>query len=110
MCSSDLKLWLLFQRHYCEHKPSVTISVKEHEWMEVGSFVYNHFDEVTGVSFLPYDGGTYKQAPYEECTEEAYNRLKLLQPEAIDWDNFKEFDDNVEGAQMLSCTAGGCSI
>ena len=105
-----LKLWLLFQRHYCEHKPSVTISVKEHEWMEVGSFVYNHFDEVTGVSFLPYDGGTYKQAPYEECTEEAYNRLKLLQPEAIDWDNFKEFDDNVEGAQMLSCTAGGCSI
>ena len=105
-----LKLWLLFQRHYCEHKPSVTISVKEHEWMEVGSFVYKYFDEVTGVSFLPYDGGTYKQAPYEECTEEAYNRLKLLQPEAIDWDNFKEFDDNVEGAQMLSCTAGGCSI
>ena len=105
-----LKLWLLFQRHYCEHKPSVTISVKEDEWMEVGAWVWEHFDEVTGVSFLPMDGGTYKQAPYEECTEEQYNQLKMLVPDAVDWDNFKEFDDNVEGAQMLSCTAGGCSI
>jgi len=105
-----LKLWLLFQRHYCEHKPSVTISVKEDEWMEVGAWVWEHFDEVTGVSFLPMDGGTYKQAPYEECTFETYSNLKLLVPEAIDWDNFKEYDDNVEGAQMLSCTAGGCSI
>jgi ribonucleoside-diphosphate reductase alpha chain len=105
-----LKLWLLFQRHYCEHKPSVTISVKEDEWMEVGAWVFEHFNEVTGVSFLPMDGGTYKQAPYEECTEEQYNRLKLLQPEGVDWANFKEFDDNVEGVQMLSCTAGGCSI
>ncbi len=105
-----LRLWLLFQRHYCEHKPSVTISVLEHEWMEVGAWVYEHFDEVTGVSFLPMDGGTYKQAPYEECDEKTYNNLKLLQPEGIDWDNFKEFDDNVEGAQMLSCTAGNCSI
>lgn len=105
-----LKLWLLFQRHYCEHKPSVTISVKEDEWMDVGAWTYKHFDEVTGVSFLPYDGGTYKQAPYEECDEQTYNNLKVLQPDVIDWDNFKEYDDNVEGAQMLSCTAGGCSI
>jgi ribonucleoside-diphosphate reductase alpha chain len=105
-----LKLWLLFQRHYCEHKPSVTISVKEDEWMEVGAWVWEHFDEVTGVSFLPMDGGTYKQAPYEECTFETYSNLKMLVPESIDWDNFKEYDDNVEGAQMLSCTAGGCSI
>ena len=105
-----LKLWLLFQRHYCEHKPSVTISVKENEWMEVGAWVYEHFDEVTGVSFLPMDGGTYKQAPYEQIDEEAYNKLKLLVPESVDWNNFKEFDDNVEGAQMLSCTAGNCSI
>jgi ribonucleoside-diphosphate reductase alpha chain len=105
-----LKLWLLFQRHYCEHKPSVTISVKEHEWMDVGAWTYKHFDEVTGVSFLPYDGGTYKQAPYEECTEEQYNQLKMLVPDTVDWENFKEFDDNVEGAQMLSCTAGNCSI
>jgi len=105
-----LKLWLLFQRHYCEHKPSVTISVKEHEWMDVGAWVYKHFDEVTGVSFLPMDGGTYKQAPYQECTEEEYNQLRMLVPESVDWSNFKEYDDNVEGAQMLSCSAGGCSI
>ena len=105
-----LRLWLTYQRHYCEHKPSVTISVREEEWMEVGAWVYKHFDEVTGVSFLPMDGGTYKQAPYEECDEETYNKLRLLVPESVDWDNFKEFDDNVEGAQMLSCTAGGCSI
>lgn len=105
-----LRLWLIYQRHYCEHKPSVTISVREHEWMEVGAWVYKHFDEVTGVSFLPMDGGTYKQAPYEECDEETYNILKSLVPESVDWDNFKEYDDNVEGAQMLSCTAGGCAI
>jgi ribonucleoside-diphosphate reductase alpha chain len=105
-----LKLWLLFQRHYCEHKPSVTISVKENEWMEVGAWVFEHFDEVTGVSFLPMDGGTYKQAPYEEVNEQEYAKLKALQPADIDWATFKEYDDNVEGAQMLSCTAGGCSI
>lgn len=105
-----LKLWLLYQRHYCEHKPSVTISVKENEWMEVGAWVYEHFDEVTGVSFLPMDGGTYRQAPYEECTEEQYNQLRMLVPDSVNWDNFKEYDDNVEGAQTLSCTAGGCEI
>jgi ribonucleoside-diphosphate reductase alpha chain len=105
-----LKLWLLFQRHYCEHKPSVTISVKENEWMDVGAWVYKHFDEVTGVSFLPMDGGTYKQAPYEEVTEEAYNQLRMLVPDSVDWSNFKEYDDNVEGVQTLSCTAGGCEI
>jgi ribonucleoside-diphosphate reductase alpha chain len=105
-----LKLWLLFQRHYCEHKPSVTISVKENEWMEVGAWVFEHFDEVTGVSFLPMDGGTYKQAPYEEVNEEEYAKLKALQPADINWSTFIEYDDNVEGAQMLSCTAGGCSI
>ena len=105
-----LRLWLLFQRHYCEHKPSVTISVREDEWMDVGAWVYRHFDEVTGVSFLPMDGGTYKQAPYEECDEETYNKLKALVPNAVDWENFKEYDDNVEGAQTLSCTANGCEI
>jgi ribonucleoside-diphosphate reductase alpha chain len=105
-----LKLWLLFQRHYCEHKPSVTISVKENEWMEVGAWVFEHFDEVTGVSFLPMDGGTYKQAPYEEVNEQEYAKLKALQPADIDWATFKEYDDNVEGVQTLSCTAGGCEI
>ena len=105
-----LRLWLLFQRHYCEHKPSVTISVKEHEWMDVGAWVFKHFDEVTGVSFLPMDGGTYRQAPYEECSKEEYEALKAIVPESVNWDQFLEFDDNVEGAQMLACTAGSCEI
>jgi len=102
-----LNIWLTYQRHYCEHKPSVTISVKEHEWMEVGAWVYEHFDECTGVSFLPDDGGTYRQAPYEEITKEQYEAMYMP---VIDWSLFKEDRDSVEGAQMLSCTAGGCSI
>lgn len=108
--TQHLEIWLDFQRHYCEHKPSVTISVKEHEWMEVGAWVYKHFDECTGVSFLPDDGGTYKQAPYEDITEEEYQEMVSKMP-TINWDDFMEFDDQVVGAQTLSCTAaGGCSI
>lgn len=104
-----LKLWLIFQRHWCEHKPSVTISVMEHEWMEVGAFVWEHFDEMSGVSFLPYDGGSYKQAPYEECTQDVYEELNAITPSTIDW-SLKEVDDNVEGTQMLACVAGVCEI
>jgi len=107
---SHLELWLTYQRFWCEHKPSVTISVAESDWPAVGAWTWDHFGEISGVSYLPYDGGTYRQAPYEECTEEEYNKLKLLVPDSVDWGNFKEYDDNVEGAQMLSCTAGGCSI
>jgi ribonucleoside-diphosphate reductase alpha chain len=105
-----LRLWLIFQRHYCEHKPSVTISVLENEWMDVGAWTFKHFDEVTGVSFLPMDGGTYKQAPYQDCTKEEYEQLKLLVPESVDWNSFTEYTDNVEGAQQLACTAGSCEI
>lgn len=105
-----LKLWLQFQRHYCEHKPSVTINVREHEWPAVGSFVWEHFDEMSGVSFLPYDGGSYRQAPYEECTLEEYQQLYRTFPKHLDWDSMKEETDNVEGAQMLACTANGCAI
>lgn len=105
-----LKLWLVFQRHYCEHKPSVTISVTEKEWPEVGAFVWNHFNEMSGVSFLPYDGGSYRQAPYEDCTEKQYNELLAKIPKNLDWDSIIEVDDNVEGAQTLACTAGGCEI
>jgi ribonucleoside-diphosphate reductase alpha chain len=107
---SHLKLWRLYQLHYCEHKPSVTISVEEKEWPEVGAWVWNHFDDITGVSFLPYDGGTYRQAPYEEITEEQYAEMLKMQPPPINWDLFIENTDNVEGAQTLACTAGGCEI
>ena len=105
-----LKLWLMYQRHYCEHKPSVTISVLEHEWPEVGAWVWQNFDEITGVSFLPMDGGTYRQAPYEEFNAEAYEELLKIIPKTIDWDAFVEMTDNVEGVQTLSCAAGGCEI
>jgi ribonucleoside-diphosphate reductase alpha chain len=105
-----LDVWLMYQRHWCEHKPSVTISVKEHEWMDVGAWVWKNFDEVSGVSFLPYDGGTYRQAPYEDCTKEQYEELLSKMPTTINWEELVEADDNVEGAQMLACTSGSCEI
>ena len=104
-----LGLWLTYQRHWCEHKPSVTISVEEKDWPSVGAWTWEHFDEISGVSYLPYDGGTYRQAPYEECTEEEYNALKAKVP-TINWSEFKEVTDNVEGAQQLACVAGVCEI
>jgi ribonucleoside-diphosphate reductase alpha chain len=105
-----LDLWLMYQRHWCEHKPSVTISVKEDEWLDVGAWVFKNFDEISGISFLPWDGGSYRQAPYEECDEEAYNALLAKMPVDIDWDKLVEDDDNVEGAQTLACAAGHCEI
>jgi ribonucleoside-diphosphate reductase alpha chain len=106
---SHLELWLTYQRHWCEHKPSVTISVEEGDWPMVGAWTWDHFDEISGVSYLPYDGGTYRQAPYEECDEATYENLKGSIP-AINWDDFKEVTDNVEGAQQLACSAGVCEL
>lgn len=105
-----LELWLKYQRHWCEHKPSVTISVKEEEWPTVGAWVWEHFDEMSGVSFLPYDGGTYRQAPYETVTKEQYEELLSKMPTNIDWSDLVEREDNVEGVQTLACTAGNCEI
>ena len=104
-----LELWLTYQREWCEHKPSVTISVEEKDWPSVGAWTWDHFDQISGVSYLPYDGGTYRQAPYEECTKEQYEELKAKMPK-IDWTKFEEITDNVEGAQMLACTGGTCEI
>jgi ribonucleoside-diphosphate reductase alpha chain len=106
---SHLALWLTYQRYWCEHKPSVTISVEEKDWPAVGAWTWENFSEISGVSYLPYDGGTYRQAPYEECTEQEYNELKAKIP-TINWLDLKENTDNVEGAQMLACTAGVCEI
>jgi ribonucleoside-diphosphate reductase alpha chain len=105
-----LELWLKYQRHWCEHKPSVTINVTEAEWPRVGAWVYDHFDEMSGVSFLPYDGGTYRQAPYETITKEEYENTIINIPTTVDWDNLIEMVDNVEGVQTLACTAGNCEI
>lgn len=105
-----LEIWLTYQMYWCEHKPSITISVKEHEWPAVGQFVWENFDWMSGVSFLPYDGGNYRQAPYEECSEEEFNQLNDTLPKDLPWEEFIEIDDETEGAQNLACVAGYCEI
>jgi ribonucleoside-diphosphate reductase alpha chain len=102
----QLEVWMVYQRHWCEHKPSVTISVKEQEWLDVGAWVYKNFDEVSGVSFLPYDGGSYRQAPYQEITEEEYNVLKNKMPTNVDWNSLADYEseDNTVGSQTYACT------
>ena len=106
----QLNLWLIYQRHWCEHKPSVTITVTDNEWPEVGAWVWKHFDEVSGISFLPHSNHTYQQAPYEDITEEQYKELASKMPGDINWEELVEKDDNTEGAQTLACVAGACEI
>jgi len=107
-----LELWLIYQRHWTEHKPSITVSVKEDEWMAVGSWVYDHMDELSGVSFLPYSDHTYQQAPYQDITEEEYNILLEETPKTIDWNwlSYYETSDGTTGTQDLSCSAGNCEV
>jgi len=108
----QLETWLMYQRHWCEHKPSVTVSVKDSEWFEVGAFVYKHFDEMSGVSFLPHDGGSYQQAPYQECSKGDYEKLSSLMPKSIDWSQLSEYEkeDNTSGMQTMACSSGVCEI
>ena len=108
----QLELWLTYQKHWCEHKPSVTISVKESEWMEVGSWVYKNFDWMSGVSFLPFSEHTYQQAPYQDCDEKEYKFLLNKMPKQVDWSKLSEYEsmDMTVGAQELACAAGFCEI
>jgi ribonucleoside-diphosphate reductase alpha chain len=108
----QLQLWLTYQRHWCEHKPSVTISVRDAEWMAVGAFVYEHFDEMSGVSFLPHSEHTYQQAPYQECTEEVYKDMLDNMPASIDWEKLSEYEseDNTVSMQTMACTGDSCEI
>jgi len=109
----QLELWLKYQMHWCEHKPSVTITVKEHEWMEVGAWVYANWDWMSGVSFLPFSDHTYRQAPYQDCSKEEYEEFKTKMPEAVNWAELLaqfETTDMTEGAQELACVAGNCEI
>ena len=108
----QLELWLQYQRHWCEHKPSVTISVKENEWMAVGSWVYEHFDEVSGISFLPFSEHTYKQAPYQDIDEDTYRELLTQMPKSVNWNMLQEFEkeDTTSGGRELACTAGVCEV
>ena len=108
----QMELWKTYQEHWCEHKPSVTISVKENEWMEVGAWVYEHFDWMSGVSFLPFSEHTYRQAPYQDCTEQEYNDLKAKMPIDVDWNELAKYEtqDMTIGSQELACVAGNCEI
>jgi len=108
----QLEMWLLYQRHWCEHKPSVTISVKEHEWLEVGAWVYKHFNEVSGISFLPHSDHVYQQAPYQEVDTKQYRDLLKQMPKAIDFTELSayESEDNTSGSQELACVGGVCEI
>jgi ribonucleoside-diphosphate reductase alpha chain len=108
----QLELWLTYQRYYCEHKPSVTISVREHEWMEVGAWVYKHFDEVSGVSFLPHSDHSYQQAPYEDCTKKEYTAMFNKMPKNVDWDLISKYEltDMTVGSKTLACTGNICEM
>jgi ribonucleoside-triphosphate reductase len=117
-CTADmtaieqLEMWLMYQRNWCEHKPSVTINVKSEEWLEVGAFVYKHFDEMSGVSFLPFNEHTYQQAPYQDCEEATYQEMLDKMPKRIDWAKLSEYEseDNTSGSQTLACSGDSCEI
>ena len=108
----QLELWKTYQEHWCEHKPSVTISVKENEWIDVGAWVYRNFDLMSGVSFLPYSEHTYKQAPYQDCDENEYKELLKKMPTDVDWSKLSDYEtsDMTVGSQELACSAGSCEI
>jgi len=108
----QLELWKIYQEHYCEHKPSITVYVKEHEWMEVGAWVYKHFDILSGVSFLPHTDHVYKQAPYQEITKEKYKEAVKAFPENLKWEMLQQYEqtDTTIGSQEYACVSGTCEI
>ena len=108
----QLDLWKIYQEHWCEHKPSVTISVKENEWMEVGAWVYKNFDQMSGVSFLPFSEHTYRQAPYQDCDREQYEKLLKVMPKDVDWGQLSKYEtvDTTVASQELACSNGLCEI
>ena len=108
----QLEFWKMYAEKWCEHKPSVTISVKEHEWIEVGSWCWSNFEYLSGVSFLPYTDHTYKQAPYQDITKKEYTKYMQEFPTNIDWSRLPEWEkeDTTKGTQELACTAGVCEL
>ena len=108
----QLEMWLTYQRHWCEHKPSVTISVRDSEWLAVGAFVYEHFDEMSGVSFLPHSDHTYQQAPYQDCTKEEYEELLERMPTNVNWSKLSDYEqeDNTISMQTMACSGDVCEI
>jgi ribonucleoside-triphosphate reductase len=108
----QMETWLAYQRSWCEHKPSITVTVRDEEWMEVGAFVYKHFDEMSGVSFLPHSDHTYQQAPYQEVGKETYEAALALMPSSIDWARLVDYEleDTTKGSSTFACSGGTCEI
>ncbi len=108
----QLELWKTYQESWCEHKPSVTISVKEDEWVDVAAWVYENFDSISGISFLPFSEHVYRQAPYQDCTEEEYNEALEQMPKNVDWAELSKYEsqDYTVSSQELACVAGGCEV
>ena len=108
----QLNVWLIYQEHWCEHKPSITVTVKEEEWLDVGAFVFKHFDKMSGVSFLPHSDHVYQQAPYQECTEDEYDAMLLKMKTRIDWSKLRDYEsvDTTAGSQTMACSGDSCEI
>ncbi len=108
----QLDIWKIYQLFYCEHKPSITVYVKEHEWLQVASWVYDNFDIVSGISFLPWDNGSYIQAPYQECTEEEYEAFQEKMPKDVNWEELEKFEleDSTTATHEFACTGDKCEI
>ena len=108
----QLNVWLIYQEHWCEHKPSITVTVKEEEWLDVGAFVFKHFDKMSGVSFLPHSDHVYQQAPYQECTEQEYDAMLSRMRSRIDWSKLRDYEksDTTSGSQTMACSGDSCEI
>jgi ribonucleoside-diphosphate reductase alpha chain len=108
----QLEFWKLYQEYWCEHKPSVTITIKDEEWIEVGAWVFKHFDMISGISFLPYSDHSYRQAPYQDCTEEQYKEFIKTMPKNIDWVGLSKFEveDHTRSSQEYACSGDKCEI
>ena len=108
----QLNIWLIYQEHWCEHKPSITVTVKENEWLDVGAFVFKHFDKMSGVSFLPHSDHVYQQAPYQECTEDEYNDMLSKMNTRINWSKLRDYEvsDTTSGSQTMACSGDSCEV
>ena len=108
----QLNIWLIYQEHWCEHKPSITVTVRENEWLDVGAFVFKHFDKMSGVSFLPHSDHVYQQAPYQECTKDEYDDMLSKMNTRINWSKLREYEmiDTTSGSQTMACSGDSCEI
>lgn len=107
----QLELWMMYQKNWCEHKPSCTVYIREHEWLQVGSWVYDHFDDISGIAFLPHSDHNYSQPPYTDCTKEEYESLVAKMPQ-VDWAEMSKYEneDNTIGSQTMACTGETCEV